>query len=251
MSGNGRGVTRRCRSGGIFCSQRQAPRCRGAAVVCGRRHGEVGKQAGPSSGDAQDRGGAERCRSAMAELAGDGSGARCPAGHQAAHARAAAGQVPRPRLTARLDEGLARGLVLVCAPAGYGKTVLLADWTRRGGQPAGLALAGRGGQRPGPVLAPRGGRARPGPPRDRRTGGPAARAARAVVVPGAGHGADQRPGRGPGPAGPRRLPRDRLARRCTSRSRSWSSTGRPGYAWCWPAAATRRCRWRGCGHAAS
>ena len=46
------------------------------------------------------------------------------------------GLVPRPRLTARLDEGLARGLVLVCAPAGYGKTVLLADWARRGGQPA-------------------------------------------------------------------------------------------------------------------
>ena len=45
------------------------------------------------------------------------------------------GQVPRPRLLARLDEGLARGLVLVCAPAGYGKTVLLADWARRGGQP--------------------------------------------------------------------------------------------------------------------
>ena len=43
--------------------------------------------------------------------------------------------VPRPRLTARLDEGLARGLVLVCAPAGYGKTVLLADWTRRGEHP--------------------------------------------------------------------------------------------------------------------
>ena len=45
------------------------------------------------------------------------------------------GQVPRPRLAERLDEGLARGLVLVCAPAGYGKTVLLADWTRRGGHP--------------------------------------------------------------------------------------------------------------------
>ena len=43
--------------------------------------------------------------------------------------------VPRPRLAARLDEGLARGLVLVCAPAGYGKTVLLADWTRRGENP--------------------------------------------------------------------------------------------------------------------
>ena len=46
------------------------------------------------------------------------------------------GLVPRPRLAARLDEGLARGLVLVCAPAGYGKTVLLADWARRGPQPA-------------------------------------------------------------------------------------------------------------------
>ena len=37
------------------------------------------------------------------------------------------GFVPRPRLTGRLDEGLARGFVLVCAPAGYGKTALLAD----------------------------------------------------------------------------------------------------------------------------
>ena len=45
------------------------------------------------------------------------------------------GLVPRPRLLARLDEGLARGLVLVCGPAGYGKTILLADWTRRGGPP--------------------------------------------------------------------------------------------------------------------
>jgi LuxR family transcriptional regulator, maltose regulon positive regulatory protein len=45
------------------------------------------------------------------------------------------GFVPRPRLAARLDEGLARGLVLVCAPAGYGKTVALADWARRSGRP--------------------------------------------------------------------------------------------------------------------
>jgi LuxR family transcriptional regulator, maltose regulon positive regulatory protein len=45
------------------------------------------------------------------------------------------GLVPRPRLLARLDEGVAQGLVLVCAPAGYGKTVLLADWARRGRQP--------------------------------------------------------------------------------------------------------------------
>ena len=46
------------------------------------------------------------------------------------------GMVPRSRLTARLEGGLARGLVLVCGPAGYGKTVLLADWARRGGLPA-------------------------------------------------------------------------------------------------------------------
>src|SRR5437764_1190965 len=37
------------------------------------------------------------------------------------------GFVFRPRLAARLEEGLARGLLLVCAPAGFGKTSLLAD----------------------------------------------------------------------------------------------------------------------------
>ncbi len=44
------------------------------------------------------------------------------------------GLVPRPRLAQRLDEGLAQGVVLVCAPAGYGKTMLLADWVRHGKQ---------------------------------------------------------------------------------------------------------------------
>ena len=43
--------------------------------------------------------------------------------------------VLRPRLAERLGEGLACGLMLVCAPAGYGKTVLLADWARRAQQP--------------------------------------------------------------------------------------------------------------------
>ena len=42
------------------------------------------------------------------------------------------GFVSRPRLAQRLDEGADRGLVLVCAPAGSGKTVLLADWARLG-----------------------------------------------------------------------------------------------------------------------
>jgi LuxR family transcriptional regulator, maltose regulon positive regulatory protein len=45
------------------------------------------------------------------------------------------GFVPRPRLVDRLDEALERGLVLVCAPAGFGKTVLLADWVRQSRRP--------------------------------------------------------------------------------------------------------------------
>src|SRR5262249_19106606 len=34
-----------------------------------------------------------------------------------------------------LDEGLARRLILVCAPAGFGKTALLAHWARSGDRP--------------------------------------------------------------------------------------------------------------------
>ena len=45
------------------------------------------------------------------------------------------GFVPRRRLVEALGEGLARGRVLVCAPAGFGKTALMADWVRGGGQP--------------------------------------------------------------------------------------------------------------------
>ena len=44
------------------------------------------------------------------------------------------GFVPRPRLVEALDEGLARARVLVCAPAGFGKTALLADWARGDGR---------------------------------------------------------------------------------------------------------------------
>ena len=45
------------------------------------------------------------------------------------------GLVPRPRLVAQLDERLAAGLVLVSAPAGFGKTSLLAEWARHGDRP--------------------------------------------------------------------------------------------------------------------
>jgi len=45
------------------------------------------------------------------------------------------GFVPRLRLVEALSAGLAQGLVLVCAPAGFGKTTLLADWARGDGRP--------------------------------------------------------------------------------------------------------------------
>ena len=51
--------------------------------------------------------------------------------------RPPAGLVARPRLAEALREGLAGGLILVSAPAGFGKTALLADWIRREGRPAG------------------------------------------------------------------------------------------------------------------
>jgi LuxR family maltose regulon positive regulatory protein len=57
--------------------------------------------------------------------------------------RPPSGLVPRRRLVEALDEGLARGRVLVCAPAGFGKTALLADWARGAGRPvAWLGLDG-------------------------------------------------------------------------------------------------------------
>ena len=46
------------------------------------------------------------------------------------------GLVPRARLADQLDDGVGRGVALVVAPAGYGKTVLLAEWVRAATRPA-------------------------------------------------------------------------------------------------------------------
>jgi LuxR family maltose regulon positive regulatory protein len=44
-------------------------------------------------------------------------------------------RVPRPRLLERLNEGLQRKLTLLSAPAGFGKTTLLSEWTRQSAFP--------------------------------------------------------------------------------------------------------------------
>ena len=46
--------------------------------------------------------------------------------------RSRRGLVLRPRLSERLDRGTASKLVLVSAPAGFGKTTLLAEWLAAG-----------------------------------------------------------------------------------------------------------------------
>src|SRR5512136_2697622 len=42
--------------------------------------------------------------------------------------------VPRPRLTARLNECMAYPLTLISAPAGYGKTTLMSEWRAGAGR---------------------------------------------------------------------------------------------------------------------
>ncbi len=58
------------------------------------------------------------------------------------------GFVPRPRLAGRLEEGLNQKLILVSAPAGSGKTALLADWARRNRRPVAWLSLDRGDNDP-------------------------------------------------------------------------------------------------------
>ena len=43
--------------------------------------------------------------------------------------------VSRPRLVERLNEGVHRRLSLISAPAGFGKTTLVSEWTATAGRP--------------------------------------------------------------------------------------------------------------------
>ena len=56
--------------------------------------------------------------------------------------RSPPGFMARPRLVDRLDEGLARKLTLVTAPAGSGKTSVLADWEPTARAASWVALTG-------------------------------------------------------------------------------------------------------------
>jgi LuxR family transcriptional regulator, maltose regulon positive regulatory protein len=58
------------------------------------------------------------------------------------------GFVSRPRLADRLEEGLNQKLILVSAPAGSGKTALLADWARQGRRPVAWLSLDRGDNDP-------------------------------------------------------------------------------------------------------
>src|SRR5262249_18339232 len=118
------------------------------------------------------------------------------------------GFVARLRLVDALDEGLSRGLILVCAPAGVGKTAPPAGWARRGRRPRGWVSAVGGA-----ILAARGRGAGSGTAGNRRAGRPPARPTDTAVVRGLGDSFDQPTGRTAwrrqAATGARRLPPDR------------------------------------------
>jgi hypothetical protein len=88
---------------------------------------------------------------------------RRPVGTKLHVPRPRPGFVPGPRLLERLTEATAHALTLVCAPAGFGETSLLAEWARSrpaavGGACAGAPPRRRTPRRPRHVLAHDGGR---------------------------------------------------------------------------------------------
>jgi LuxR family maltose regulon positive regulatory protein len=61
--------------------------------------------------------------------------------------------VPRPRLAARLNEGLGRRLALISAPAGFGKTTLVSAWLAASAQPVAWLSLDAGENDPARFLA--------------------------------------------------------------------------------------------------
>ena len=148
------------------------------------------------------------------------------------------GLVARPRLSERLDRGAAAKLTLVSAPAGFGKTTLLAEWLaagQAGGRVGRVALARPGRQRPRLLLDLRHRRAADGGAGSRRERALAAASVRSrrpieSILTDAAQRA-QRRHRDRHRAGARRLPRHRRARRSTTAWPSCSSTSRRSCTW--------------------
>jgi LuxR family maltose regulon positive regulatory protein len=61
--------------------------------------------------------------------------------------------VLRPRLVERLNDGLHRKLILICAPAGFGKTTVVSEWVAAGGQPVAWLSLDEGDNDPARFLA--------------------------------------------------------------------------------------------------
>ena len=160
--------------------------------------------------------------------------------------------VARPRLVERVGAGRA-------ADAGVGAGRVRQDhaateWLAAAGPAArGLGVARRARQRAATLLD-----LRRSPPCDGR--GPASAPARSRCCSRRSRRSrpcspslvnDLQRAAGRGHAGARRLPPRRRARDPRRRWRSCSTTCRPSCTWCSPPGPTRRCRWRGCGPAAS
>src|SRR5579863_1394812 len=133
----------------LYRARRQAEALHAYTEVRDRLAGELGIDPGPALRELQARILAQH-PSLSAEPVPPGPPPAAPASAGPAALlktklyvpRSRRGLVPRPRLSERLERGAASRLVLVSAPAGFGKTTLLSEWLAAGpATPAGERLA--------------------------------------------------------------------------------------------------------------